>query len=788
MMDRRPEVVALSHVGEWLIDHRRSVGIVALFLTALLAIPALRVSTTTRFDDLLPYRHPFVKVHQQWAPQFGGANNLTILIEAKEGTIFTRATLAKIFRITEAVDRLPGVNHDQIDSIAHRSARYLKMQGGVITMPVVMFGPPPTEWHVQEVRGIVHHAENLHGILVSLDDRAALVRANFHEGAVDYAALFELVNERILEPYADEETDVWIAGEPRLYGWVYHHTSEIVWIFGGAVVLLWILLLLYFHDWRGALRPTLTAVVSAIWGLGAIGLLGFPLDPLAMVIPFFATARALSHSVQMHDRYYEEYRRTGWNQRAAIVAAFAELFVPTLSGIATDALGMLVLVLVPIVLMQRIAIWSSIWVSSVVVSELVLNPIIYSALAPPNREHVLARERGTFQRLIDEWASLVIRKPVRRAIFAAWLVVLAAAASQWRHLTVGDPTAASPILFEDSPYNRSHLRVQHFFGGVEPLIVVVAGREKEILNDPEVVEAMEALQVHVGEDPDIGYSISLADVVKATHMIYYDLEPRQGVIPWRRGPVASLFFFRFAGSSVSEIARYVDLSYTNSHVTFYCRNHQGDTVRRILDKVKSFVANPPTDKADFLLAGGLVGVTAAANEVLVQNDLLMNVLGTAAMFVAILFTYRSFAAPVLMLIPLFFANAVANAYMGFRNVGINLQTLPVITIGIGFGIDYGVYIASRAIEEFGPDRDVAQAVSRAIATAGKAVTFTAGSFAISTLTWLGSSIRFDQEMALLLFLWMTVSFIAAMTLIPALLVELEPPFLRKNAEGYRTAA
>ena len=96
--------------------------------------------------------------------------------------------------------------------------------------------------------------------------------------------------------------------------------------------------------------------MSAIWGLGVVQLIGFPMDPLALVIPFFVTARSVSHSVQMHDRYYEEYRRHNWNKVQAIVAAFAELFEPTLSGIITDALGMLVIVLIPVVILQRIAI------------------------------------------------------------------------------------------------------------------------------------------------------------------------------------------------------------------------------------------------------------------------------------------------------------------------------------------------------------------------------------------------------------------------------------------------
>src|SRR5262249_61947166 len=111
----------------------------------------------------------------------------------------------------------------------------------------------------------------------------------------------------------------YIAGEPILYGWVYHYADEVIWIFLITTVICWILLYLYFHDWRGALRPTITGVISAIWGLGFINLIGLPFDPLTLVIPFFITARAGSHSVQMHDPYYEEYRKTGWGQEPPIL-------------------------------------------------------------------------------------------------------------------------------------------------------------------------------------------------------------------------------------------------------------------------------------------------------------------------------------------------------------------------------------------------------------------------------------------------------------------------------------
>ena len=353
----------------------------------------------TEFGDLLPYRHPFVQVHTKFANQFGGANNITIMVEVKNGTIFNKETLTKIFKMTQIIDILPGINHDQIDSIGHRSTRYMKMEGGIDRHAAGDAARADDGQRRRRVRNIVHYSESLHGILVSLDDKAALIRANFFEGRVNYRQLFYDVDDKIITPFQDDNTTIWVAGEPRLYGWIYHYTSEVWYIFAGCTIFLWILLYAYFHDWRGALRPTLTGVMSAIWGLGVVHLIGFPMDPLSLVIPFFVTARSVSHSVQMHDRYYEEYHRHNWNKTQAIVAAFAELFEPTLSGIVTDALGMLVIVLIPVVILQRIAISASIWVAAIVISEFVLNPIIYYYLKAPEKENVLSREEGPFQTL-----------------------------------------------------------------------------------------------------------------------------------------------------------------------------------------------------------------------------------------------------------------------------------------------------------------------------------------------------------------------------------------------------
>ncbi|MGH7858517.1 MAG: efflux RND transporter permease subunit, partial [Candidatus Binatia bacterium] len=774
-------------LGERLIDWRRPIVVVVAAITAVLGYRAAGLEMATRFDDLLPLHHPFIEVHRQYKNEYGGANTVMVMLEVSDGTIFRADTLRRIYEVTEALEQVPGISPGRIDSIGHGSTRYIRVTaGGTIETPPVMRAPPETAEEARAIERIVHENETLHGVLVSLDDRAALLRAYFVERSLDYGEIFSAL-EGIARRFSDGRHRVHVAGEPMLYGWIYRYSSEVWWIFGASLLAMWLLLFAYFRDWRGALRPTITGVVSALWGLGFMELAGFSLDPLALVIPFFVTARAVSHSVQMHDRYYEEFRRCGWQKRRAIVNSFAGLFRPTLAGIVTDALGMLVIFVVQVPILQAMAISASFWVMSVAVSELLLNPIVYFYLRPPQPVLVEAREHGIFRRTVDLVARLVTASPGRWVAIGVWGIALLLAATQWRQLIIGDPDAASPLLWTDSPYNRSHTRIQEKFGGIEPLIVIIEGEDADVLKDPAVHRTIEAFQRTLERDPEVGYSFSVTDIVRSMNAAIHDLHPRWGFLPRDWHEIGSLLFFFFSGSSPSEIQRFVDPAYRHSAITFYCRNHRGATVQRIVEEAREFIAANPMERARFRLAGGLVGVTAGANEEILTNDILMNLLSFGTIFLVVLFTYRAFGAAMLMMVSLVVANGLVNAYIGLKGFGINLQSLPVVTVGVGFGIDYGLYIVSRAVEEFRTTGRLEESVRRAVSTAGKAVSFTALALCAVTLLWAFSSVRFNSEMGILLAIWMAVSFASTVTLLPALLIVLRPRFLLREGPEEREA-
>src|SRR5262245_60319780 len=600
----------LYWLGDKLIDYRHPVSIVVILVTALFAYWAMQLRLVTSFGDLLPQDHEYIKIHNRFSGSFGGANNIMVMLEVKDGTIFNPETLNKVWKMTEGLDKVYGVNHNQIDSIAHRTVRYLKVAaGGTMRAQPVMTGEVKTQEEANLIRRNVHNAENIYGLLVSIDDKAALIRANFIEGKLDYSRIFSEVNENVVNPFQDANTVISIAGEPRLYGWVYYYAGDVYFILVVTYCIEWVLRWMYFHDWRGALRPTITGLIAAFWGLGFIHLIGLALDPLMLVMPFLITARAVSHAIQMHDRYYEEFEKSGWHKRRAIVASFGELFVPTLSGISTDAFGVLVILLVPVIMLQKLAITASWWILAITISEMLLNPIVYYYLKAPEPELVILRERGGFRKLINRFVNVLLTRTGMTVTVVGWVLFTLIGFYFVRGLTIGDPTSASPLLFLDSPYNVSHKRIQDKFGGVEPLIVVAEGYDRDAMKEPRMLRRMEEFQRTMERDPSIGYSFSLADIIRAVNMVFHELEPKWGVIPNSWVDVGGLFFIYFSGSPPTETAKYVDPSYTTAHVTFFCKDHKGDNIRRIIRRSKAFIYDSQIQDLGLTLADDKEHVT-----------------------------------------------------------------------------------------------------------------------------------------------------------------------------------
>ncbi len=771
--------------GEWILRRRFIVLAVVGALTAFFGYYAAQTQLVTSFGDLLPQNHPFIQIAHKYDQYFGSVNNVTIMVEAREGTIYDAKIIKKIIDITNNMDLVYGIQHGSVRSIA--TASYFRpLAGGVIlNTPVLPNGEiPRTAEDLAELESNVHKNPGvIFGRFVSLDDRAAIIEGSFLESRLDYTRIFDEIRRVVVIPERDATVHIYYGGQPILYGWVYHYTPEFLWIFVATVLAVWILLYLYFHDWRGALRPTISGVICAIWGLGFIRLLGFGLDPLVLVIPFLITARAVSHSVQMHDRYYEEFYRLR-DKEKAILSSFSELFVPSLSGILTDAFGVLVILLVPVLFLQKLAITASFWIAAIIVSELLLNPIVYYYLAPPHIDVIEKREHGFFKRMLISIAKPMLERNGRVVTFIATGLVIALCAFFWTGLKVGDPSSESPILWPNSAYNKSMANIQEEFGAIEQFVVVAELATRDSLNNPKLYHVMDEYERYMERDPAVGRTFSVADLLSNGGSALREFQPKWNVLPTNPRGTGQLLGGLLAGASPLSTAYIITPRRDATQMTVYTKDREGENVQRVVLRTQRFFAEPQhqVPGVTFSLAAGIIGELAAANQEIIDNDLLLNVLAFATIYIIILITYRSFMAGLYLLFPLALANAAINAYMGAHDIGININTLPVVTVGVGFGIDYSIYIVSRIIEELAAGSDLKDSTYASLITSGKAVAFTALTLVASVLFWYWSSIRFDAEMGLLLAVWMFVSMLGAMTILPVLIVTFDPAFIRHEKE------
>ncbi|MEM8660360.1 MAG: RND transporter, partial [Pseudomonadota bacterium] len=430
------------------------IGLITLFFAA--GLP--RVELRTIFSDLLPKSHPFVQTFADH-PNFGNPLTVTVMIKRKDGDIYNAETLQKVWDMTRDIDLTPGVDHDQIMSIATEKARYSEATPfGIESQPLMGDSVPKTPEEIDELRLRVDKAPNARAFLISQDETATLVRATFIERLMDYGEVFEFV-QNLAENARDADHEIYVAGQPILTGWVYSHQRAMLNIFAITGSALLLSLVVYMFNVAGVVTPLVTSIVAAIWGFGFVGWLGDPIEPLIMVVPLLLVARSFSHCVQFIERYYEVYYTVRDKKKAAEIS-LGVMMAPGTLGIVTDALGLFIIMVAPIPAMERFAIFCGFWALILVPTNVFLSPLILSFLPEPkNTAKIIGLDKhgGGFwhtgiRAILARMSRLShgSRAPVTSAVL---IVLVGYAIYQFAQIKVGNPVEGSSLLWEDSDYN-----------------------------------------------------------------------------------------------------------------------------------------------------------------------------------------------------------------------------------------------------------------------------------------------------------------------------------------------
>ncbi|MGH8784986.1 MAG: efflux RND transporter permease subunit [Cupriavidus necator] len=760
------------------IGRRALVVLVLGAITCLLSYQAARVVIKTDLDDLVPRTHPYVAVHERFKQSFGGSNVVSVMLEVEHGDIFRLPVLAKVQKVTLDLQQVDAVNQFQIISLASKKLKEIRgSTDGIEFTPLMWPSLPKGDADLARLRESVLNNPLVYGAYVSTDLKAALVTVDFYDHLVDYEKVFRQVS-AIANSVEGDGVKVSVVGSPMLFGWVNHYLPETLHIFLLTVAFLILLLFITARTWRGTVLPLLAGVVSAAWALGAARLIGFNVDPLVIVVAFLITARSISHSVQLVTRFDDEIAAGAPDAVAAAKASMLALFKPGMLGVIADAGCMLVVLLTPISLMQKVAVIGTLWVLTIAISACVLTPVLLSWVKRPSGYAHPLDVSPLLQRVLDLCIHVVCTR-WRYVVLSGAAAIFVVSGLYAFNLTVGDANPGSPILWQDHTYNRDAEAINRKFQGSDRMFAVFAGAKSDALKDPATLQYMSQFQKFMAAQPEIGGTLSIADVYPGVQRTLREGNPRYQEFGRSAQDNGELLFMLASGSDPGDMARFADSNFQNGSVTLFFRDGQGQTIRTAISRIKEFAQQHRIEQGDLQLAGGLIGVLAAINEVLLSGQIESIALALLVLVVCCAVAYRTAIAGIFFMVPVVLSNTLTFSFMAWQGIGMNINTVPVAALGIGLGVDYAFYIVDGIKEELHHrgHGDLVRAIVKSLNTAGRGVLITASTLIVSVVLWSFSSLRFQAEMGILMAIWLFISSASALLIMPAMVYVFRPAFI-----------
>jgi uncharacterized protein len=793
---RNPKV----NIGKWILRFRAPVGIFLSAVTCIMFYASTHVQIGTRFVDFFPSYHSYIQLNEQYQRSFGGAETLAIMLRVEHGDIFNPTTLKKIQGLTQAMDSLPGVNHEEVFSLGSFRVNYVEAESGaLISKPYMFPDVPTTPEGIAELKQKVKIHQDALTQLISHDFKSAIVTASFNDAAINYHEFFDQV-QKIVAQYQDDNNRIFVAGEPMVRGWGYHYIYRLLLI---ILISLAVIVLVHYYGIRGIARwwaPLMTGTCSAMWGLGFTGIIGYQLDPVMLVIPFILTARDVSHGIQWQRRFYSEIEKTGGDVHTAVVNTTNLMLPPGLVSILADIFGIIFVSFSGIPVLHHIALTGATWVASSLLMVFVFQPIVMSYLPPPRLEGKVDEHlAGGLEGLIDRFVSKFIQFPVRPGLArtailwgAAAFIVFGLLSGQ--RAAIGYRTVGTPLYKANSKVNKDIQAIAQSFPVDEGWVVLETPNypNPQSALGPAPLRLADDLRYYLRErDPNVLQVISFAsDIEKPFNQMFHYAHPKFLRIPDSVELAGNLWYLYLSGTAPGEMERYIPNSMANAtNIRILLRDHTYDTLVRLLGEIQDFndthlasggAPIPGVAAVKSRYMGGIAGLYAAANQVLKKTDFYNLTLTLIAVGVCCAVEFGSPAAGLLFILASVLGNFGAFIYMNLRDLTLTIDTIPVVSLGIGLGIDYGIYTMAAIRDEVIGGREITDAITTAMRGTGQAVLNTLFVMIGGLSIWLFSPIDFHVRMAQLLIFLMTTNAITGVIILPSFVSRFRPRFITRH--------
>ncbi len=812
--------------------YRRITLAILIAITAILAVQAARIHPDAGWLKSIPLDHPYMQTFQKYYSDFGGANTVLFALIQEDGDIYNETFMRKLEEATNDIFFIPGVDRARVMSLFTPNVTYVEnIEGGLAGSNVIPADYSPTPEMLEKVKSNVGKAQVI-GRLVTEDQRGALVMSELLEydpatgEKLDYREVGEEL-EKLRAKYEGDGVKVHIIGFAKIVHDMTNAALEVVLFFLLALIMTGILLWLYCGSFKLAMLPLVCSIVAVIWEFGLLTTVGFGLDPFAILVPFLVLSVSVSHGVQYVNAWVAEVDQ-GMDKFNASLETFRRLAIPGTTALITDVAGFATIYLINIQIIREMSLNAAFGVAAIIITNKILMPIWLTYIEIKDMDTF--REKQQRRERMGDGLWTFLAKITRKgpAMIALILSAVLLGVSLWKYpsLKIGDAIEGVPELRPESRFNQDFRQIiGNFEIGVDQLKVIAETRPNGCV-DYELMEQIDRFSWHMENQPGVHSTMSLLTYAKLVYQGLSEGRLNALVLPRNKFALAQ------ATALVPTTTGILNDDCDAMAVFIFTTDHKAETIKHLVSEIKAFnthneeqfYARAPDTKPEycadkralfndwraaqdeslslslsdaseeamqaardrsselesqyqamdqncpvnFALASGNVGVMAATNEVVEEQELKVVFYVYLVIVIFMWLSFRSVAGVLCVVLPLSLVSTMAYAVMAMLDIGLKVATLPVVALAVGIGVDYGIYVYSEMAGALKQGKTLEEAFKFTLQRTGKAVVFIGVSLGLSVATWVMSELQFQIDMGIMLIFMFTANMFGAILLLPAL--------------------
>ncbi len=532
-----------------------------------------------------------------------------------------------------------------------------------------------------------------------------------------------------------------------------------------------IILFLFFRSFKVVFFCMLVVGLSVIWAVGSIVLFNYKITLLTAMLPPLLVVIGIPNSVFLINKYHGEYSRHK-NKVKALQRVVSKIGNATFLTNLTTASGFATFIVTSSQILKEFGVIAALNIMVVFVLSLLLIPIIFSFLNPPNRKATRHLDNKLTLYFVEQLEKIVLH---RRSL--VYFVAISLLCLGIFGITKMKSTG---YMVDDLPHDNTIYQDLKFFeknmDGIMPLEIMIEAKKKATVLQSSTLKRLNRLNDSLQAYPEISESVSIVEAAKFANQAYFNGKEKYYKLPSSRikNIVMSYLAKADTGNDSKVLESFVDSTQSITRMSFRMNDIGTTRMAEMEKKIWKHVHEIfPKDKYQVHVTGSSI-VFFKGTRYLIRNLFLSLALAVFLISSFMAWMFSSKRMVMVALIPNLLPLIVTAALMGYFGIPIKASTILVFSIAFGISVDDTIHYLAKYRQELKVTNwSIRSSVILALRETGQSMVYTSIILFFGFIIFSMSDFGGTVSLGILVSITLLSAMLSNLVLLPSLLLTLE---------------